>query len=219
MKGADQSNTEAKKMEKKLVCQKRTDTGKNAASRLRRSGFIPGNMIAEGKAVPLSVPQRDFNRLLGQGLRSSSLIELSIEGESSPSRVFVKELQRNPINGAPLHVDFYRVTPGRKVFVTVAVEYTGLSKGVKGGGALEHFIRTLKVKATPESLQDVITVDVTELDVGESVHLSDLGLPSDWELRMTGNPIVLKVARSRMSRAGEGEGEGGAPQKSEAAAG
>lgn len=206
-------------MEKKLVCKRRSEKGKNAAGRLRRSGFVPGNMISNGEAVPLSVPEKDFAHMLNHGLRPSSLIDIEVEGESGSSRVFVKELQRHPVTGAPLHVDFFRVTPGRKVLVTVAVESTGLSKGVKGGGALEHFIRTLKVKAVPETLRDVITVDITDLDVGESVHIADLGLPSDWDLRMTGNPVVLKVARSRMSRAGEGEGEGGAPEKAPAAAG
>ena len=201
-------------MEKKLVCKKRSEKGKNAAGRLRRGGYLPGNVISDGKSIPLSVPQADFAHMLNQGLRPSTLIDLEIEGEAGPSRVFVKELQRHPVSGTPLHVDFYRVTPGRKVLVTVAVEHHGNSKGVKGGGALEHFIRTLKVKAVPESLKDLIKVDITDLDVGESVHLADLGLPSDWELRMTGNPVVLKVARSRMSR---GETETETPEKAAAA--
>lgn len=191
-------------MELKLACKQRTETGKNAAGRLRRAGMVPANVISNGKTRPISVAYSDLAKLLNGGLRPSTLLDLEIEG-SGNARVFVKELQRNPLNSLPLHVDFFEVTPGKKVLVTVAVEYSGLSKGVKLGGALEHFIRTLKVKTTPESLKDVVKVDITNLDVGEAVHVSDLGLPADWELRMHGNPVVLKVSRSRMSRAEEGE--------------
>ena len=193
-----------------LIGKSRATSGKNEAGRLRRDGWIPANLIQGGQSSAISVPEAEFNRMLKGGLRQASLFKLEIQDGDKDNQVYVKELQRHPVNGSILHVDFYKVTPGKKVQVKVGVETTGTSRGGKMGGAMEHFIRSLKVKATPESMKDVITVDVTDLDVGGAIYLQDLGLPSEWDILMKGNPIICKVARSRMSRNQEAEAEAGA---------
>lgn len=196
-------------MEKRnLTGKPRTESGKNAAGRLRRDGWIPANLIGGGKAENLAISEREFQKILTGGLRQSTIFNLEIEGGSTSS-VFVKELQRNPVNGRIMHVDFYRAIEGEKVLVPVAVETAGVARGIKAGGALEHFIRVLKVKATPESLTDVIRVDITDLDVGGIIFLRDLSIPADWDVLMEGNPIVLKIARSRLARAAETSGQPG----------
>jgi large subunit ribosomal protein L25 len=159
-------------------------------------------VIAEGKSETVSFPEADFQRLLGAGLRQSSIINLEL-ADGKTAKVVVKEIQRHPVSGKIFHVDFYRVQTGKRVRVKIAVEVNGISKGVKAGGALEHFIRVLRVRATPESLLDVVKVDVTGLDVGQAIHLKDLSLPSEWEIAVEGNPIVVKVARSRVAAAAE----------------
>ena len=183
-----------------LKCTARKGAGKNEAGRLRRSGMIPVNLIFQGKAQGLAVQAVDFKKILKNGLRQSSIFNLEIEGGEAENKVFVKELQRHPVSGEVIHADFFRVTPGKKVLVSVGVETRGMARGVKAGGAMEHFIRSLKIKATPESLQDVIEVDVSNLDVGGSIYLKDLGLPQEWEVLMEGNPIILKIARSRLTK-------------------
>lgn len=191
---------------KSLTGKPRTESGKNAAGRLRREGWIPANLIGKGQAENLTISEREFQKILTGGLRQSTIFNLEIEGGSS-NRVFVKELQRNPVNGRIMHVDFYRATEGEKVLVPVAVETAGVAKGIKAGGALEHFIRVLKVRATPETLTDVIRVDISDLDVGGTIFLKDLSIPADWDVLMEGNPIVLKIARSRLARAAEVPGQ------------
>ncbi len=194
-------------MEKKLVCHTRTEKGKNAAGRIRRAGLIPGNLIKNGVSYPLTFDEPNFNKLLNTGLRQSTIIDLDVEDGEKGNRVIIKEIQRDPVTGVILHVDFYTVTPGQKVAVSISVETEGLSKGVKAGGALEHFIRLLKVKATPETLQDVIKVDISNLDVGDAIHLKDLNLPADWDLKLEGNPIICKISRGRMAKQTAGAGE------------
>ena len=81
----------------------------------------------------------------------------------------------------------------------IAIEPRGLSKGVKAGGVLEQYIHNLSVRSTPEALQEVIEVDVTDLDMGSAVYFKDLNLPKEWETRIEGNPVVLKVARARIT--------------------
>jgi large subunit ribosomal protein L25 len=191
--------------ELKLDSEVRSDTGKNVVGRLRRAGKIPGNVIFGGKSTVISFAGQEFYKLMQAGLRTSSVIQLDVQGGDASGRVIIKEIQREPVSGNVLHVDFYKITPGRKTLLTVPVEVTGTSKGVKAGGALEQYISKLKVRATPETFREIITVDVTELNVGEGVTLSQLGLPAEWEVLLQGDPIIVRVARSRMSRGAEGE--------------
>lgn len=189
-------------MELNIKGRVRTSKGKNAAGRDRRAGLIPANLIFGGESHPISVETSVFNKLLQSGLRQSSIINLSIEGGEASvaaNRVIVKEIQREPVSGAVRHIDFYRLETGKKVLVKVSVELQGSAKGVKAGGAMEHYIRTLKVRATPESLQDIIPVEVSNLDVGEAMFLQDLPIPSDWDVVMEGNPIICRIARSRLT--------------------
>ena len=191
-------------MERILNCKPRSAKGKNEMNRLRTAGSIPGNLISEGKSEPVSFPAADFHKLLQSGLRQSSFFQAKVEG-GSDSKVYVKEIQRHPVTGDVLHVDLYRVTDGRRISLSVPIETRGTSKGVKAGGALEHFISSLKVRANPESIKEIIEVDVSDLDVGGSIHMSDLDIPGDWDVRMPGNPIIIKVAASRTSRTGDTE--------------
>ena len=174
------------------------EKGKNQVGRLRRSGRIPGNLISKGKSSLLSFGEKDFKALVIAGLGTSSLIQLALEGEES-SQAIVKELQRHPVNGELLHVDFYKVSKGEAFWVKVAVEPRGLSKGIKAGGALEQYINNLDVRTAPESLQEVVEIDITNLEKGESIYFKDLNLPKEWEVGMEGNPIVLKVAHARVT--------------------
>lgn len=192
-----------------ITATKRDQFGKNEAGRLRRQGIIPCNLLDGGKSVLLGVNEREFGRLIQAGLRQSSTIELDVAGQKE--RVIIKEIQRDPVSNQILHIDFLKVVTGKRTLLTVPVELTGQSKGVKAGGALEQYIRQLKVRATPETFVDVITVDVTELDVADAVHLKDLPTPQGWELLLEGNPIVVKVARGRTATAGPEGAVAGAP--------
>ena len=184
-----------------LKSEARKESGKNEVRRLRVAGKLPANLIGAGKSEMISLDAREFQKLLNSGLRSATLFTLDVDG--SQHQVYVKELHRDPVTSESVHVDFYRVTPGKEVRVSVAIETVGNSIGVKGGGALEHFIRNIKVRAKPESLKDVIKVDITNLDVDGSVYLNDIGIPEDWDVRLQGNPIIMKVAPSRISKTAE----------------
>lgn len=193
--------------ELKLNSELRKDTGKSIAGRLRRDGKIPGNVISDGKSTVITIDNAEFQRVMQAGLRSSSVIQLDIAGSDASGKVIVKELQREPVSGRVLHVDFYRITPGRKTLMTVPVEVSGQSKGVKAGGALEQYISKLKVRATPETFKEIIHVDVTNLGVSEGVTLSQLDIPSEWEVLLQGDPIIVRIARSRMTKAETTEDE------------
>ena len=190
----------------KLTCEKRSDKKKNASRRLRNQGIIPANYILDGKPQLVSVIEKEFVHLLNTGLRQSSLIDLSYEGQSNP--VVVKEIQRHPVNGSLLHIDFFSAGSDAKIKVKIAIELDGIAKGVKRGGALEHYIRHITVKSKPSDLQDVIKVDISDLDVDDSIYFKDLKLNDNWDIRITGNPIIARVAKSRLSAAGSTDESG-----------
>ena len=176
--------------------------GKNISGRFRKSGMVPANVIATGNSTLIQFVEKDLELLIKAGLRNSSLINLENEnggGGGSKKQVVVKEIQRHPVTNKILHVDFYQVTHGKTLTVNVAVNPVGLAKGIKAGGSLEHLIRKLKIKSKPESLKEVIEVDVTNLELGQAIRFEDLKLPADWIVKMEGNPVIVKIAYARVA--------------------
>ena len=176
-------------------------TGGGAARRLRKEGEIPGNLIYGGKSVPLTFSEKSFAMLQKSGLRRSTMLKLQLEHEDKVEEniVIVKELDRHSVTGRLLHTDFYRISENKQLKVAVAIQHIGEAKGIKTGGALEQFIHSLKISTLPKFLKEVIEIDITHLDVEGSIHLSDLDIPKEWNVLLTGNPIVLKVAKARLA--------------------
>lgn len=171
---------------------KRTTIGKNENNRLRAKGLVPINVIFNGKSIPGSVDETEINKIINSGIRSATLLDMEMEGEGK-SPVFVKEIQRFPATNRVRHIDFYKVTPGKKITAKVGVRTTGVAKGSKSGGQFEHLIHELKIKSIPEDLKDLIIVDVTNLEIGQSIKVSQLDVPKSWEIITNGDPIVTSV--------------------------
>lgn len=180
---------------------KRTETGKNANNRLRAKGLVPVNIISNGEAISGSVLASEMDKILKSGIRPATLIELDLEGQKY--KAYVKEIQRFPGTGQVRHVDFYKVTPGKKIIAKVGIVTQGIAKGAKAGGQFVHLIHELKVKSTPEDLKDLITLDVSDLDIGQSIKVSDLPVPKSWEILINGNPIVTSVNKTKAILAAE----------------
>lgn len=184
-----------------IKAQPRSTTGKGPARRMRVAGLVPANIIGNGKATSASVVEKEIQKLIDSGIRKATLIEVELDGEKQ--NVFVKEVQRFPHTGQIRHIDFFKVTPGKKILTTVAVKTTGIAKGSKAGGQFEHLVHELRVKSTPEDLVDVITVDVTGLDVGMSIKVSELPTPKSWDIIVNGDPIVTSCNKTKAILAAE----------------
>ncbi|TGL54371.1 50S ribosomal protein L25/general stress protein Ctc [Leptospira kemamanensis] len=184
-----------------IKAQPRTSTGKGPARRMRVEGLVPANIIGNGEAKSASVVEKEIQKLIDSGIRKATLIDLELDGKSE--RVFVKEIQRFPHTGQIRHIDFYKVTPGKKIQTTVAIKTSGVAKGSKAGGQFEHLVHEIKVKSTPEDLTDVITVDVSGLDVGMMIKVSELPHPKSWEILVNGDPIVASCNKTKAILAAE----------------
>jgi len=165
--------------------------------KLRGTGRIPA-VIYGRKNQPqnLELTTTDITDLIHHSLSETILVDLSVEGDSQPKRLaLVQEIQHHPLSGQVLHVDFHEVAENEKVVVTVPVETLGEAAGVKtGGGVLEHVLFKIKVRALPRDLPEVINVDVTPLEIGQSIHLGEIALPPGVEAIGDKKIPVISVA-------------------------
>ena len=213
-----------------LEAVKRTTKGKNEARRLRAAGKIPATLYGAQKVgeppapESISVDPKPFMRILHSASGLNTLISLKLQG--GDARVLVKNVQLDPITHHPLHADFYRVNMDRKIKVTVPIHLTGESRGVKqDGGVLDFVHREIEVEVLPANIPDAITVDVSDLGIGDSVHVRDLAANAAWEPvsdpdMMIVHVVVIKVVEETPAAAAAGaEGAAAAPAAGAATAG
>jgi large subunit ribosomal protein L25 len=164
----------------KLKAEQRTEIGRSAARKLKTRGIIPAVVYGgKDKPQPLQVLARDINAMLSHAAGENILVELEIAGEKSNRTALVQEIQHSPVGGDILHVDFHAVSMDEKIQAEVPLEPTGIADGVKNfGGLLEQSLRTLPIECLPRDLPDRITVDVSALKIGDSIHVRDIHLPN-----------------------------------------
>ncbi len=162
-----------------LSAHKRTDTGKGAARRLRRAGFVPAVLYGPGVkgAVTLALSNKELEKTLHTTAGENVLVNLDIEGDSGSRTVMFREIARDPVRGALEHVDLLEVAMDHEVTVEVPVHFTGKSEGVALGGILQSDMRRLKVQCLPGRIPESIDIDVTGLQIGQSLHVKDIKLP------------------------------------------
>jgi large subunit ribosomal protein L25 len=178
-----------------LQAEFRTVVGKEGAKRLRRAQRIPAVVYGGPRGpIPVVVSPRDLLAALEAG--ENVLINLSLKGGEAPqtSVVILKELQRDPVKGRPLHADFQEISMERKIRVEVPLVLSGEPVGVKDkGGILEHTLRQLLVECLPLSIPERIAVDVAALDIGDALHVRDVAVLEGVRILDDGARVVASV--------------------------
>ncbi len=161
----------------------RTETGNGPARRLRAGGRCPAILYgANTEPVMMAVDAHEFELSFKRG-GSMSFFNLTIDGYAGGKPLaMVKELQRNPVNGQVVHIDFFEVDLKSKLTVKVPVHTVGKCQGVELGGMLQVIRRELEVNCLPSNIPSFIEVDVTELQIGDSVHVEDIPLADGVEI-------------------------------------
>ena len=175
----------------------RDQAGKGAARTLRSKGFIPAVIYGHGRdPQSLSLNARDLDKLLGHIQAESTVIEVSVGGTTS--KTLIREIQRHPIKRQILHVDFQALVAGEKVTVSIPIVLEGIPEGVRlGGGVLDQTLRELEIEVDPSSIPDHIEFDVTNMVIGDSVHVSDLKMPEGVEVLDDPETSVAVLAAPR----------------------
>jgi large subunit ribosomal protein L25 len=178
--------------ENTLSAESREGVGKGVTRKLRAAGRIPGVVYGK-RREPQSIhldPTALEKLLRGSG-GLNTLIDLSV-GDRTDT-VLVKELQRHPVRGAFWHVDFYQVDLAQRITVDIPLHFVGKARGVEFGGILDHPLREIEVQCLPRAIPQFVEVDVSALEVGDSIHVSDLQLPEGVEVMTDGQLPVASV--------------------------
>jgi large subunit ribosomal protein L25 len=180
-----------------LAVEVREGRGKGAARRLRVDGRIPGIVYGKGHGnVAISLDPAELDGIIKTSHGGiNTLIDLEGAAEVAGRTVLVKELQREPVYGTLVHADLYELDLTQKQRVSVPIHLTGTALGVTMGGLLDHALRELEVDCLASSIPDEIVIDVTDLEQGHSLHVSDLVVPAGVEVHTAADlPVVSVVA-------------------------
>lgn len=192
-----------------LKTKTRSRKGNGPARSLRREGMTPGILYgAKTDPVMLSVSTYELEMIVKKGNIGQLLLNLTIEDADMPSKAaMIKELQRHPVTRNFLHVDLFEVEMDKKIRVSIPVTTTGKSKGVELGGMLQIIRREIDVLCYPNKIPEALTIDITDLDVGDSFHVEDISLPEGIEIPADVNFTVVTVLSQKASAESGEEGE------------
>jgi large subunit ribosomal protein L25 len=170
-----------------------------AARALRRAGSVPA-VIYGHKREPMSlaVPTRELERLLERVSAETTVVELSIDGKVS--RTLIREIQKHPFKKQLVHVDFQELVAGEMITVNVPLVIVGVSVGVRSfQGILDQTMRELEVEVDPSAIPNHIDVDVSALNIGDSIHVSDLKVPAGVKVLTDADATVVVVAAPKVN--------------------
>ncbi len=174
----------------------RDNLGKKSSKDVRRSGLVPAVIYGIGGPVHFTVKALDLRDLIYTA--EFKLAELNVGGESY--RAIVKDYQFHPVTDELRHVDFLALEDGRTIKVQVPVTFTGTSPGVRGGGKLQVSVRRIKIKTTPEHLVDHVTLDISDLELGQSIRVRDIDAMEGVEIQNPGGQPIATVEVPRALR-------------------
>lgn len=198
-----------------LTAQKRTQAGKGAARKLRSAQQIPGIIYGHNREPqPLALDARELERLLERVSAETTVVELDIEG--TPARTLIREIQRHPYKRQILHIDFQELVAGEKVTVDVPLVLTGTAAGVRvSGGVLDQIMREVTVEVDPAGIPNHIDVDVSALELNDSIHVRDLQLPAGVEVLDDDDATICVVVPPRVEAEAAATTEAAEPTSAE----
>jgi large subunit ribosomal protein L25 len=179
----------------KLKAERRDGTGRSAVRKLKARGIVPAIIYgSKDKPQPLQVSAREINAMLSHASGENILVELEIDGEKSNRMALVQEIQHSPVGGHVLHIDFHAVSMDETIHAEVPLEGVGIPNGVKNfGGLLEQNLRALAIECLPRDLPDRITVDVSALNIGDSIHVREIQLPAGVAVKVQPDLTAFSV--------------------------
>lgn len=194
-----------------LQAEKRDVKGTTASKRLRRSGIVPAVIYGSSqREYMIQLNSKHFFDVAKKQESQNFIVNLEIEGAEEKTKLaIVQDIQRDPLSGSLIHIDFRAVSENETIHATVPIHLNGEPAGVKAGGLLEQMIREIEVYCRPSDLPHAIDNDVSSLKVGDSLKVADLNLPDGVITKMDGEVLVALVAQTRAAASASGGGGGG----------
>lgn len=175
--------------------ERREEKGKEKSRKMRKEGWIPAVLYSrdskDGKAKLVKVREKELKRILQIPGITHHMLDLSLEGEMKKG--IIRDLQKNPVKEEIWHVDFYEVQTGQKITLSLPVRIKGEAPGVKAGGTLELVTPELEIECPSGAIPEDIEVDVSELEVGDTIRVGDLKVPQDVTVMKDPDEVIVVV--------------------------
>jgi len=171
---------------------KRVDLGKKEAKLSRAAGNVPCVMYGGKTNQHFTVKENALNNLV----YTPKVYSVAIDIEGTTINALIKDIQFHPVTDRILHIDFIELVPGQEVNTFIPVVFEGSSIGVRNGGKLRTTLRKLSVRATPENLPDNVTLDISEMTIGEKVYVRDIEA-SNFDILTAGSAVIVSVKTAR----------------------
>lgn len=179
-----------------LSVERKEKSGKGAARSLRRNGIIPAILYRGGSSVPVQISGRELSNFISKTAGEQVIVNLQFPDDAR--QAIVKDFQVDPVNGSLLHVDFQEISATEPIRVMVHVVIKGEAIGVKRDkGALQYSLREIEIECLPDNILGHIDVDVTNLGLGQSIHVSDLNIGKEIRVLTDPDEVIVTVTAIR----------------------
>jgi len=176
-----------------ITAEKREEHGKGVARSLRRAGMVPAVVYREGKAQLIKLSKKDLTRLINSVAGEQVMVDLQF-ADGEKKLALLKDYQKDPIRGELLHTDFFEVSLTEEVIITVHVATVGEPIGVKrDAGILQHTMRDIEIECLPDKIPGKIEVDISKLEIGQSVHVRDLKFEEGIKVLTSPGDVIVTV--------------------------
>ncbi len=179
-----------------MKVKERKEFGTRKVNHLRKEGWIPGIIYGHGeKSKPIMIKEEELTDVLHNMHSEATLLDLDYEGKKL--QVLMRDISRNPLTEKLLHVDFQHIHENEEINVHVILEYQGKPKGVEEGGILNIEHRDLIARCLPKDIPEKITVDVSSLEIGQSIHIKDLDIPEGVKVEEDPSATIVNILSPR----------------------
>lgn len=197
-----------------MTATRRDETGKGVARRARAAGMIPGVVYGpEIDPMPITLEEKEFHAAM-KSADAATVLNLRVNG--SENKVLVRDIQRHPVTSKVIHIDFHAISMNKPIHIAIPIHFVGTPKGVKvDGGIMQVLLREVEISCLPMDIPDRFEIDVTELGIGESIHVAKLDIPNVEILTLERRTVVTIAAPTIIKAATTAEEEEGAEAATE----
>jgi large subunit ribosomal protein L25 len=180
-----------------LKAEKRTERGKSEVRALRRHGLLPAVLYNKGDSTPIKLPRKEIATLMVSGRGEHTLFNIELSSDKSKKKTrwaIVKDYQVDPVKNELLHIDFMEISLEKEIKMTVPIVITKEPVGIKKGGILQQQMREIEIECLPTEIPDGIEVDASSVDIGHSLHVSDLVVKEGVKILSDPKEVILTVS-------------------------
>lgn len=178
-----------------LKAASRARTGSGRLNQMRREGWLPSVIYGRGtENTNLKVDAKSFADVIAHSSSENIIVNLEIEGQQ-PRLAFLQAIQHDPISGAALHADFLAIDDKTEITAHIPAHLNGESPGVKLGGVIEQYIHAIEITCLPDDLPETIEVDISALNLGDSLHLGDIKYPKGVRPTHAADVVIVHIGK------------------------